>query len=258
MSVAASTIEVDAVIGDAKGDRTMARRGLHMFGCDAPHVNGQTIYRMNWRCNDPYGLHSQWNEDAILHELLKPLPGTPSIVDIGAHDGEWYSNSRRILEDGGRGVLLETDEEKAKACQDLYADNPNVTAYHAHADALTIEDFLDTTDIGPRPDVVSIDVDGQDIWIMAGLGKYRPRILIVEAAPLDICITFENEMTATLVPALKPDAPWLNDDVPAQAGPITIGMGAAALEYYWVASTFVNMIFVDREYATTIGPPAKG
>jgi hypothetical protein len=252
------TAEVEAVVGDAHGDRSMVRRSLHLYGCDAPSKSGETFYRQHWRCGEPHGMYSQWCEDSILNELVTPLGPQPSIVDIGAHDGVWYSNSRRIIEAGGRGVLIETDEDKARACAELYADNPNVSAYHAHADALTIEAFLDSTDIGPRPDVVSIDVDGQDIWIMAGLGKYQPRILVVEFAAVDTVISFAGPgLSASLVPELRADAPWINENTPCQAGPVSVGMAAAALGYRWVASTFVNMIFVDREYMTEIGPPKR-
>jgi hypothetical protein len=71
--------------------------------------------------------YSQNHEDALAAPLL-PLRGR--LLDIGACDGVRYSNTRRFMEAGWTGVLIEADRTNFDALAALYADYPGATTIH--------------------------------------------------------------------------------------------------------------------------------
>lgn len=228
----------------------LAVNPLHLYGCDAPAEKGEVKCRAGFAVDEP-GAYSQFSEDAIIERLLEPIPTPHTVIDIGAYDGVTLSNSRRMIERGATAVLIDADPAEAAKASALYEGHERVTVCEHYATPGTIEAYLGSVGAPMQPDVVSIDVDGQDIWLMASLGDYAPRILVVEFAPLPLTRTVGGGAKVSVVPVLDDDAPSVDANgayVYAQAGPAVVGMAGAALGYTWIASTFCNMIFVADEH----------
>ena len=51
---------------------------------------------------------------------------------------------------------------------------------HAAVEPDTVEALFAGAGVPEEPDVVSIDVDGNDYWIWRALERFRPRVVIVE------------------------------------------------------------------------------
>lgn len=74
-------------------------------------------------------IYSQNNEDAIVSDYFGGATG--NLLDIGAYDGESFSNSRRLLMAGWSGALVEPLPGCAEKCRALYHDNPRVSVVEA-------------------------------------------------------------------------------------------------------------------------------
>lgn len=72
-------------------------------------------------------MKSQNNEAEIIINYFKDFTGT--LLDIGANDGQTFSNSYDLIERGWSAHLLEPGETFA-LLQDLYKDNPNVKCHN--------------------------------------------------------------------------------------------------------------------------------
>ena len=58
--------------------------------------------------------------------------------------------------------------------------NPRVTTLHAAVEPDTVEALFERAGVAEEPDVVSIDVDGNDYWIWRALDRFRPRVVVIE------------------------------------------------------------------------------
>lgn len=79
-------------------------------------------------------MHSQNNEEAVLLDYFGTCGGR--LLDIGAHDGVTFSNSRALIEKGWSGVLVEPAPEPFTALLRLYGGNPAVALVNAAVGAV--------------------------------------------------------------------------------------------------------------------------
>lgn len=92
------------------------------------------------------------------------------VVDIGAHDGLYKSNSAFFRVDQGWTAYL-FDALPRASC-----------VVEARVDAENINDLWRLHGIPDDVDLFSLDVDGNDLWIWKAL-EARPRVVIVEYNP---------------------------------------------------------------------------
>lgn len=130
---------------------------------------------------------SQWGEDGIIAEIFRRIgAGSKRCIEFGAWDGKHLSNIWSLWhEHGWAAVLIEADRERATELVKSMVDFPGVAVVNAlvnPAGANTLDAILDRLGWQGDPDLLSIDIDGDDYHIFASLIR-RPRVLIVEHNP---------------------------------------------------------------------------
>lgn len=127
---------------------------------------------------------SQNGEDGVLAELARRI-GSPrrTFVEIGASDGR-QNCTRALLQDGWSGVWVEGDAAAAAAAREMTAGRP-VTVVEGFVDRDNAAALLRDAGADEQPDVLVIDVDGNDWWIWRALAAsgLRPSIVVVEYNP---------------------------------------------------------------------------
>lgn len=130
-------------------------------------------------------LFSQNGEDGII-EYIFAKAGTSSKIccEFGAWDGMHLSNTRKLILEGWTGILIEGDKVKYKSLIETYKDNNSVICINRWVDdknnsLLAISRELGLTNIFEGCDFMSIDIDGLDFYIFAGIDIY-PRLICVE------------------------------------------------------------------------------
>lgn len=104
---------------------------------------------------------SQNGEDGILKEVLHRLGiSTGLVVEFGAHDGQFCSNSRALILQGWEAFLIEGDPGLSAQCSKLYEKRDDVEVFCEMIGPNNVNHI-----IPPKCDVLSIDVDGIDYWI---------------------------------------------------------------------------------------------
>lgn len=142
--------------------------------------------------------YSQHGEDGILAELFSRL-GTQHgyFVEFGAWDGKHLSNCYALLERGWRGCYVEGDPDRFN---DLVASiqDPEVKRicrFVAPDGEDSLDQILDTAGAPSIVDLLSIDVDGDDLAIWRGLQRYRARCVVIEYNPtIPFDTRFENPL----------------------------------------------------------------
>jgi hypothetical protein len=128
-----------------------------------------------------YGCFSQNGEDGVLAELLGRVGTTNSwFVEFGIQSG--VEGNCVLLADvlGWSGLFMESHDDAFNELHRKYAANPGVRTEHAHVGPDNLEQLFAHAGVPSEPDVLSIDVDGNDYWIWQALRSYSPRIVVIE------------------------------------------------------------------------------
>ncbi|HTT92082.1 MAG TPA: hypothetical protein VMF65_21180, partial [Acidimicrobiales bacterium] len=123
--------------------------------------------------------YSQNGEDGILERIFDQIGTTNrSFVEIGASDGE-ENCTRNLLESGWTGIWVEAERERADHARRVAAQRAVVVG--APAEPATIGTVLRRAGVPAEPDLVVLDIDGNDWWVLfAVLLDVAPRVLVVE------------------------------------------------------------------------------
>lgn len=71
--------------------------------------------------------YSQYDEEKYIIDFFGNTAG--SLLDIGAHDGITFSNSRKLIENGWKGTLVEPSPGPLNKLCELYHDNDDIQIY---------------------------------------------------------------------------------------------------------------------------------
>lgn len=156
----------------------------------------------------PYELKifSQNGEDGVLGELLRRAeissPGT--FVEFGAEDGVELNTALLADVFGWSGVLIEGDPEKHGRLHRKYAPSGRVRTRHQLVLPETIDALLRELEVGADLDVLSIDIDSDDLWVWQAITSVSPKIVVIEV----------NTHLDPRVRATQPqgDGPWQGTD----------------------------------------------
>ena len=237
----------------AVGSRRFPNRKEQMIEItEAPITEWTKIYS---------NVYSQFGEDGVLEEIFKRIGTTnKQCFEVGAADGKWFSNARKLIDEGWSAALIEADPANWPELDKLdntslpqvftdasgaYRHHGRIEVVHGKAEPFgdnSIDSILKQCGMDERMDLGVIDVDGQDYYLFNGMMKHRPRVMVVEYDPH----------------ADKGFVPDLNGK--GQAGLAAILSVAISKGYCNVATTKTNAVFIlnsEREkfYKSLEKPP---
>jgi hypothetical protein len=135
-----------------------------------------------------YRVFSQNGEDGILAEIFRRVGVTNRyFVEFGASDGVQCNTSFLADVMGWSGLLIEGEGSAGERLCRKYRFHARVTPQQAMVTASNVNELFDAAGVPECPDLVCIDVDGNDYWIFDAL-RYRARVVTVEyngTLPLD-------------------------------------------------------------------------
>jgi hypothetical protein len=182
-------------------------------------------------------VHSQSGEDGLLEAIFECIGTTNKwCFEVGAYDGQGYSNVAHLIDSGWHAVLIEQDAALYATCAELYAEREDVHCLREYVYPWMFDALLETAGMPAEPDLGSIDIDEQDFWLWAGMRRIWPRVMVVEfglGRPVD---------------QVPPLTGYVKEAVPQiQAGQNMIHYLGASKGYLPVAKTMTNMVFVQTE-----------
>jgi hypothetical protein len=125
--------------------------------------------------------YSQNGEDGVLAEALRRT-GAPRrfFVEFGVESGQEGNCVYLADVAGWQGVFIEADPGLHRSLERKYSGNERVRTVAARVTPQNIEELLADADVPLEPDVISIDLDGQDYWVWEAIDRYRPRLVVIE------------------------------------------------------------------------------
>ena len=192
-------------------------------------------------------VYSQAGEDGIIEQIFQTLDIKNGwYCEFGAGDGYWISNTRKLREEGWNGVLIEGDEESFKNLKNNFVENPKVeiiNSYVSCEEHESLDYLLSSTGIPLDFDLLSIDVDGNDLWIWKSLTKYFPKVVVTEYNP-----SYDSHVSMTI----KYDKDHrFNSDNYYGATPGAFNKLAEEKGYVLIGFTpGLNLFYCRKEFAT--------
>jgi len=140
--------------------------------------------------------YAQNGEEAKIEYILKNIGNSKYLVDLGSKDGYNLSNTRYFVENGYECLMIDSDSEAGETKEvkkhKLFSGN--------------VIPLLKTYKCPKVFDMLDIDLDGTDYWILKKvLENYSPLLIVAEfnsSIPLGRSITIPNE----------PDFVWKGDN----------------------------------------------
>lgn len=174
-------------------------------------------------------INSQFGEDGLIKRVFEIMPPVNRwCLEVGAADGEFYSNTLSLRREDWRAILIEKGKEafdrlNAKYGRESHCFNAPVTS---------LDPFLTKVAAPANIDFVSIDIDGHDYWVWVRTSECRPRVVLIE-----YCYWRGDEYY--LPPEQSAESPE------NQASEHPILELAKDRGYTLVARTYCNLLFVD-------------
>lgn len=121
---------------------------------------------------------SQSGEDGIIEAVFRLIaPKTKFYVEFGAADGEWLSNTWNLRNNyGWTGLLMDSDKSAT--------DRSNGLVHLEEINSKNINHLFEKYNVPENLDFISIDIDGDDLYVFDALDeKYRPILVCGESNP---------------------------------------------------------------------------
>jgi hypothetical protein len=133
-------------------------------------------------------IKSQFGEDGVISEIFNRIGTKNKIcVEFGAWDGIHFSNTWNLWsKEGWEALLIEGDEKKYKQLVTNTAAYNKVKPFCAYVTAegeKSLDVIFNTVGLPLDIDLLSIDIDGDDYYILQGLKTYTPRLIVIEYNP---------------------------------------------------------------------------
>src|SRR5271156_5103148 len=190
-----------------------------------------------WLARHASNVASQYGEDGIISAALDLLPGKNGwCIEFGAWDGRFASNTYNLITARGyRGVLIEQDAQRFRDLQSTHGDGKhillNASVGFTETDSL---DALLPPEVPKDPDLLSIDIDGNDYHSWAAIKSIRPKLVLIEF----------NPTIATAVRFVQEKRNGVNQGSSAAS---IVDLGRAK-GYELISMTKINLLFVDSVY----------
>lgn len=129
-----------------------------------------------------FQVFSQWGEDGIIQYLLGKVPVDNQVfIEFGVEDYS-ESNTRFLLvNDNWRGLIIDAGKAHQRFLSDRGLDwRHTIDAISSFITRENIDRLISSAGLAGDIGLLSVDIDGNDYWVLEAIESVSPRILVVE------------------------------------------------------------------------------
>ena len=154
-----------------------AQQFLQTVLADPRHADEKRLERFGWKA------YSQNDEDGILAEIFRRIGVKhKTFVEFGCGDG-LENNTAYLLAQGWRGLWIDGADEHARMVNYAFAPLIKHGLLQFRRDFITrdnIDGLIAAANLGAEIDLLSIDVDGNDLYLWEAINCVSPRVVAME------------------------------------------------------------------------------
>ncbi len=128
-----------------------------------------------------YKITSQNNEDGIIEHIFKKIPNNKFFVEIGFDLYEF--NSLNLIKNNWNGKLIDFNQDECFALKSLlkhYFPNTNAKILAKGVNKENVNDIVYSNTDGKIIDFFSLDIDGNDYWVLKDLDLKKINVICCE------------------------------------------------------------------------------
>ena len=156
-------------------------------GCLRQPAEGETMKSLKEFSAQRY---SQHGEDGLIEEILRRISKVEALdrwcVEFGAWDGVYLSNTCNLIRNFDyNAVLIEGESSRVPELEKNHPTSQviKICEFVTLAGPNKLDAILKRTAIPLDFDLLSIDIDGCDYWVLESLQHYQPKIVVIEYNP---------------------------------------------------------------------------
>jgi hypothetical protein len=129
-----------------------------------------------------FKVFSQFGEDGVIQRLVRAVPlANKTFVEFGVENFAESNCRFLMMNDNWRGFVMDGSDKQIAAVRTL----PDIwkfdlTAKTAFVTRENVNELLASSGFDSDVGILSIDIDGNDYWILEAITALKPRVLIVE------------------------------------------------------------------------------
>lgn len=134
-----------------------------------------------------FGVFSQNGEDGMLLWIFSIIgTRTKTLIEFGMGHGRECIGTNLLLNFGWSGLLMDGSAQNIAEAAEYFrsvltsADRSRVELTQAFITRENINDILKTRQHGGEPDLLVIDIDGNDYWVWEAIQVVKPRVVVIE------------------------------------------------------------------------------
>jgi hypothetical protein len=134
-----------------------------------------------------YSVHSQFGEDGVLAWIFSKIePKTKTLVEVGCGSGRQCNTAHMVLNLGWRGLLIDGSAQNVREAREFFK---YLLPWQLYAQTQIEQHFVTVENINEillrhrtlaSPDLLTIDIDGNDYWIWEAITAIDPQVVVVE------------------------------------------------------------------------------
>lgn len=211
-----------------------------------------------------YKVYSQNDEDGIIQEIFRRIGiKNKTFMEIGVDKG-FECNTYLLMFKGWNGVWIEGGRDAAKKIRKNFApllEKKRLTLIEAYIDKDNINQILLEKNIEKEIDLFSIDIDGNDFYVLEALTVLEPRVIVAEyngKFPVDVdwCMDYNPQHwwngSDKMGVALKPLTEMLQ-----KKGYALVGTNITGVNAFYVKKELAQDFFVSVDDMPTLYNPAR-
>ncbi|MFW6047128.1 MAG: FkbM family methyltransferase [Candidatus Woesearchaeota archaeon] len=132
-----------------------------------------------------FGVYSQTDEDGLLYIFSIIGHGSRKAVEIGAGNGIKNNTANLVINHGWDALMIDGNDKSLEKGRQFYSKNSKTRIWppkmvSAHVTAENINNIISENNYEGKIDLLSLDIDGMDYWILKAINVIEPRVIVVE------------------------------------------------------------------------------
>jgi hypothetical protein len=161
-----------------------------------------------------FRVYSQFEEDGIILYVLSMIEfKTMRAVEMCCGSGEECMSTNLILNHGFDGYLFDGSAENVRRAKSFFESKRDCLLYtpvlkEAWITTDSVNGLLKASGCAGEVDLFSLDIDGNEYWVLKAIDSINPRLLVVEThniIPADKSLTIRYEPDFCYLNSLKED-----------------------------------------------------
>jgi hypothetical protein len=145
-----------------------------------------------------FRVYSQFEEDGIILYVLSMIGfKTRRVVEICCGTGDECMAANLVLNHGFDGYLFDGAEDNIRQATSFFSSRKDCllnapTLTRAWITAENVNDLLTNVGCSGEVDLFSLDIDGNDYWVLEAISAINPRLMVLEThalIPADVSVT---------------------------------------------------------------------